>query len=397
MIKNLKNDNLKYVIGNYSRYPISITHGKGTYVYDSTSKKYLDFITGIAVNNLGHDNLKIKNSITKQLDKLVHISNLFLIENQIKFAKSLVSSLPGHKVFFCNSGTEANEAAFKLARKWGIFNNKKIIVSVTGAFHGRTFGSLTATWPKKYKEGFYPLVSGFKNTKFNDISHFKNLIKKYKDILAVIIEPIQGEAGVKIADKNYLKELNSLCKKNNILLIADEVQAGMGRTGKLFSFQHYDFKPDIITLAKALGGGLPAGAIIASPDVADFLTPGSHGTTMGGNPLAMASGLSMLSQINKKSFLDSVVKKGNFFLNNLKIYKKNSMVKDVRGLGLILAIEFFNEKKAKKFSSLCLKKGLLVLLTEKFNIRLLPPLNVKKTEIVESLKIMDEVMEEINE
>ena len=394
--KNIEENN-KFIIGNYSRYPISIIRGEGSYVYDSNNKKYLDFISGIAVNNLGHSNKGIKKAIIEQLDKLVHISNLFLIPSQIKLAKSLTSNLPRYKVFFCNSGTEANEAAFKLARKWGIFNNKRTIISVTGGFHGRTFGSLSATTPKKYKEGFYPLVPGFKTAKFNDINSIKSIIKEDKKILAVIIEPIQGEAGVKISDKKYLQELFKICKKNKILLIADEVQVGIGRTGKLFGFENYDIKPDIITLAKALGGGIPCGAIIANPDISDFLTPGSHGTTMGGNPLAMASGLSMLNQIKKPSFLINVRKKGELFLNELKKLSSSDLIKEVRGKGLILAIEFYEEKKAKLFTNKCIKNGLLVLITEKYNVRILPPLNVKNNEIIESIKIMKLVLEQINE
>tara|TARA_A100001388_G_scaffold269704_1_gene246357 strand:+ start:26924 stop:28117 length:1194 start_codon:yes stop_codon:yes gene_type:complete len=394
--KNIEENN-KFIIGNYSRYPISIIRGEGSYVYDSNNKKYLDFISGIAVNNLGHSNEGIKKAIIEQLDKLVHISNLFLIPSQIKLAKSLTSNLPRYKVFFCNSGTEANEAAFKLARKWGIFNNKKTIISVTGGFHGRTFGSLSATTPKKYKEGFYPLVPGFKTAKFNDINSIKSIIKEDKKILAVIIEPIQGEAGVKISDKKYLQELFKICKKNKILLIADEVQVGIGRTGKLFGFENYDIKPDIITLAKALGGGIPCGAIIANPDISDFLTPGSHGTTMGGNPLAMASGLSMLNQIKKPSFLINVNKKGELFLDKLKKLSSSDLIKEVRGKGLILAIEFYEEKKAKLFANKCIKNGLLVLITEKYNVRILPPLNVKNNEIIESIKIMKFVLEQINE
>ena len=394
--KNIEENN-KFIIGNYSRYPISIIRGEGSYVYDSNNKKYLDFISGIAVNNLGHSNKGIKKAIIEQLDKLVHISNLFLIPSQIKLAKSLTSNLPRHKVFFCNSGTEAYEAAFKLARKWGIFNNKRTIISVTGGFHGRTFGSLSATTPKKYKEGFYPLVPGFKTAKFNDIKSIKSIIKEDKKILAVIIEPIQGEAGVKISDKKYLQELFKICKKNKILLIADEVQVGIGRTGKLFGFENYDIRPDIITLAKALGGGIPCGAIIANPDISDFLTPGSHGTTMGGNPLAMASGLSMLNQIKKPSFLINVRKKGELFLNELKKLSSSDLIKEVRGKGLILAIEFYEEKKAKLFTNKCIKNGLLVLITEKYNVRILPPLNVKNNEITESIKIMKLVLEQINE
>ena len=240
-------------------------------------------------------------------------------------------------------------------------------------------------------------MPGFKTAKFNDIKSIKSIIKEDKKILAVIIEPIQGEAGVKISDKKYLQELFKICKKNKILLIADEVQVGIGRTGKLFGFENYDIRPDIITLAKALGGGIPCGAIIANPDISDFLTPGSHGTTMGGNPLAMASGLSMLNQIKKPSFLINVRKKGELFLNELTKLSSSDLIKEVRGKGLILAIEFYEEKKAKLFTNKCIKNGLLVLITEKYNVRILPPLNVKNNEITESIKIMKLVLEQINE
>jgi len=282
----------RYLIQNYQRHPIRIVKGSGSWVLDSKGKKYLDFTTGIAVNNLGHNNSKINSSIEKQIKKLVHISNLFVIEEQVKFAKELIKSKPGYKVFFCNSGTEANEAAFKLARKWGIFNGgKNVIIFATGAFHGRTFGSLSATSPKKYREGFYPLVPGFKSVEFNNIKKLKETVRKNKKIVAIILEPIQGEAGVKFPDPEYLKKVEVVCKENNILLILDEIQVGLGRTGKIYCHQHYDLSPDIISLAKGLGGGIPCGAIIANPKIADFLTPSSHGTTMGGNPLAMSAGI----------------------------------------------------------------------------------------------------------
>ncbi len=390
--------NNKYLIQNYQRYPISIVKGAGSWVYDSKGKKYLDFTSGIAVNNLGHNNKKINSSIISQLKKITHVSNLFLIEEQIDFAKELIKSKPGYKAFFCNSGTEANEAAIKLARKWGIFNGKKkVIISVSGAFHGRTLGSLSATSPNKYRQGFYPLVPGFKSVEFNNINKIEEVVRKNKNIAAIILEPIQGEAGVKFAEKSYLNKIQNICRRNKILLILDEIQVGLGRTGKLYCHEHFNLKPDIICLAKGLGGGLPCGAILANSKIADFLTPGSHGTTMGGNPLSMSAGLAYLSQINKKSFLKEIEKKGKYFLDELKKIEKHNAVREVRGLGLILAVEFYSDKVAKQFSQLCIKKGLLVILTEKFNIRILPPLNVKLTEIRKSIEIFNSVFEEINE
>ena len=395
---NIVSESNRYLIQNYQRYPIKIVKGSGSWVFDSMGRKYLDFTTGIAVNNLGHNNSKINSSIKKQIKKLVHISNLFVIEEQVKFAKELVKFKPGYKVFFCNSGTEANEATFKLARKWGIFNGgRNIIISATGAFHGRTFGSLSATHPKKYRDGFYPLVPGFKSVELNNIKKLEETVRKNKKIAAIILEPIQGEAGVKFVDPQYLKKVEILCKKNNILFILDEIQVGLGRTGKVYCHQHYKLNPDIISLAKGLGGGIPCGAIVANSKIADFLTPGSHGTTMGGNPLAMSAGLSSFKQTTDKKFLKDVSRKGKLFLNELKKFKKNKFVKDVRGLGLILAIEFFSSDIAKKFSELCLQNGLLIILTEKFNIRILPPLNVKISEISKSIKIFDSALGKMHE
>ena len=390
--KNIIFENNQFLIENYQRFPIQMVKGDGSYVWDSKGNKYLDFISGIAVNNLGHNNKKINNAITKQLKKILHVSNLFVIKEQVEYAKELSKTKKGYKTFFCNSGTEANEAAFKLARRWGVLNNgKKTIISFTGAFHGRTFGSLSATHPKKYRYGFYPLTSGFKNIEFNNINKLKQIVEKDKKIAAIIIEPIQGEAGVKFTEKGYLKKIQDICKKENILFIVDEVQVGIGRTGKIFCHEHYNLSPDVITLAKALGGGLPCGAMMVNGRFAEILSPGSHGTTMGGNPLSMAAGITSFKQISGHSFLNSVVKKGTFFLNELRRIEENPNIKEVRGLGLILAIEFNSEKVAKSFCKICLENGLLVILTEKYNVRILPPLNVKKSEINMSIKIIKRV------
>tara|TARA_Y100000748_G_scaffold49659_1_gene38214 strand:+ start:1442 stop:2641 length:1200 start_codon:yes stop_codon:yes gene_type:complete len=390
-------ENNKYIIQNYQRYPIEIIKGDGSFIWDSKGKKYLDFISGIAVNNLGHNNSKVNKAISSQLQKILHISNLFVIKEQVNYAKELYSKKLGYQTFFCNSGTEANEAAFKLSRRWGMLNGKRsTIVSFSGAFHGRTFGSLSATSPKKYRFGFYPLTPGFKSIEFNNLIELEKLLNKNKKIVAIIVEPIQGEAGVKFSDKGFLNKIQELCKKNNILFIVDEVQVGIGRTGKTFCHEHYNLSPDIITLAKALGGGLPCGAIMVHPRLSESLSPGSHGTTMGGNPLSMVAGLASFKQISKESFLRSVTKKGQFFLKELKKFEKNPKVKEVRGLGLILAIEFYSDKDAKVFSKLCLKEGLLIILTERFNIRILPPLNVKISEINKSIKIFTNVLEQLD-
>ena len=395
-LDKILSENNKYLIQNYQRFPIEMVKGDGSYVWDSKGKKYLDFISGIAVNNLGHNNKKVNKAILSQVSKMLHISNLFVIKEQVNYAKELCKNKAGYKAFFCNSGTEANEAAFKLARRWGLLNGEKSkIVSFSGAFHGRTFGSLSATSPKKYRYGFYPLTPGFKSVPFNDVDKLEALVKKDKKIAAIIVEPIQGEAGVKFSSKNFLKKVESICRIYNILFIVDEVQVGIGRTGKTFCHEHYNISPDVITLAKALGGGLPCGAMLVHPKFSIFLTPGSHGTTMGGNPLSMAAGIASFKQISKRTFLESVEKKGNFFLRKLQKIENNSMIKEVRGLGLILAIEFNSDAVARKFCSYCLKKGLLVILTEKYNVRILPPLNVKIKEIDEAMKIFLDALEQI--
>ena len=270
------------VLGTYARKAISFKEGKGSYLYSENGEKYLDFVQGIATNILGHCHEHLVNTIQNQAQKLWHVSNAFIIPDQERLAKRLTDNTFADFVCFQNSGTEATEASIKIARKY--FHKigkpeKNRIITFQGAFHGRTFGSLSATSPKKYRYGFYPLTPGFKSVTFNDIDKLEALVKKDKKIAAIIVEPIQGEAGVKFSNKGFLKKIELICKTYNILFIVDEVQVGIGRTGKTFCHEHYNISPDIITLAKALGGGLPCGAMLVNPRFSDFLTPGSHGTT----------------------------------------------------------------------------------------------------------------------
>ncbi len=381
----------------YGRYPIAMVKGKGSWVWDADGKKYLDFVTGIAVNNLGHCHPSITKAIREQSKQLVQPCNLFHIEKQGQFAKMLVDNSFADKVFFCNSGTEANEGAIKLARKWGADNGGKYkILHARDSFHGRTMGSLSAT-DKNYQAGFKPLVPGFKSINYGNIESLEKALKDDK-VCAVILEPIQGENGVVLPPDGYLKKVRTLCTKNKALLIFDEVQVGMGRTGTLFAYEHYGIKPDIMTLSKALGGGIPCGAFLTTNRIAKHLGPGMHGTTLGGNPLAMSTAIAVLNTIQNEGLLDGASSLGGYFLEKLEAlaakYKKH--IKEVRGKGLILGIEFKNADIAKNVVNKSIEKGLLTILTKKKVMRILPPLNVKKKEIDAAIKIMDTALGEVS-
>lgn len=379
----------------YGRYPIAMKRGKGSWVWDTEGKKYLDFVTGIAVNNLGHCHPETVNAIKEQSKELMQVCNLFHLEKQVEFAKMLVENSFADKVFFCNSGTEANEGAIKLARKWGYKNGGKYkIVHARDSFHGRTMGALSAT-NSKYQTGYKPLVPGFKSVAYNDIERLEKALQDEK-VCAVLLEPIQGENGVIIPDSKYLKQVRRLCSKYKALLILDEIQVGIGRTGTLFCYEHSGIKPDIMTLAKALGGGLPCGAFLATDRVAKYFTPGVHGTTMGGNPLSMSAGLAAIKTIKRDRLLAHTVKMGDYFLKCLGGLKDEypGLIRDVRGKGLILGVEFMNKDLAKRIVEIAIDKGLLTILTEQRVMRILPPLNVQKKEIDAALKIINESLKE---
>ncbi len=382
----------------YGRYPIAMIKGKGSWVWDADGKKYLDFVTGIAVNNLGHCHPSITKAIREQSKQLVQPCNLFHIEKQGQFAKMLAENSFADKVFFCNSGTEANEGAIKLARKWGADNGGKYkILHARDSFHGRTMGSLSAT-DKNYQAGFKPLVPGFKSISYGNIESLEKALKDDK-VCAVMLEPIQGENGVVLPPEGYLKKVRTLCTKNKALLILDEVQVGMGRTGMLFAYEHYGIKPDIMTLSKALGGGIPCGAFLTTDKIAKHLGPGMHGTTLGGNPLAMSTAIAVLNTIQDEGLLDGASTLGGYFLEKLKAlaakYKKE--IKEVRGKGLILGIEFKKADIAKSVVNKSIDMGLLTILTKKKVMRILPPLNVKKKEIDAALKIIDKALGEVSD
>ena len=392
--KSIMEEDEKYIMKTYGRLPVVLVKGEGMYVEDINGKKYLDFLAGIAVNNIGHCNPELTETIKKQAETLMHTSNIYYIVPQVKLAKKLVELSGLDKAFFSNSGAEANEAAIKLARKYGKNNNigEGEIITMEHSFHGRTLTTITATAKPKYQEGYEPLPRGFKYVPFNDLEALKeNITNK---TTAIMIEPIQGEGGIHIADKDYLKGVRDLCDDKNIVLIFDEVQCGMGRTGKMFAYELYNIKPDILTLAKALGGGFPIGATLAKEEVADAFTPGSHGTTFGGNQLACACAYTSVSIVEE--LLQNTQQMGDYFINKLKNLKdKYPFIKEIRGIGLMIGMELsFNGSDIVKEM---LKKGYLINCTSDTVLRFLPPLIVKKEHIDELVNALDEVFSEINE
>ena len=380
-------------MSNYKPLDISFKRGKGCYLYTDDGEKYLDALTGVAVVNLGHSHDKIVKTIKDQAEKLIHTSNWYRIDNQETLGEKLCAASGMEKVFFGNSGAEANEAAIKLTRlyahKKGIEN--PIIITAINSFHGRTMAALSATGNDNVKKGFYPVLPGFIHVDYNNIDQLK-AITNNKNVVAVMLEPIQGESGVRIPDVNYLNEVQALCQKNNWLFILDEVQTGMGRTGKLFAHQHDNLKPDIITLAKGLGNGYPIGACLARGEASQLFTPGTHGSTFGGNPMASAVAGSVLEIIEAENILDNVNTMSTFakklFLQRLE---KSSKVTDFRIKGLMIGIEL------NKDPSSLLQKGIenkiLINITGN-TIRLLPPLIINESEVCE---LVDKVCNLIDE
>ncbi|MBH0159572.1 acetylornithine transaminase [Fictibacillus sp. 26RED30] len=358
----------------YKRKQIQLKKGNGSYVYDQDNKKYLDFTSGIAVTSLGHCHPEVVAALQKQSDCIWHTSNLFEIQQQEQLALTLVKHTQLDLAFFCNSGAEANEAAIKLAKK---FTKKNKIITFNDSFHGRTFGSMSATGQQKIKEGYGPLVSTFLHLPWNDIEQLKK--QADNDTAAIMMEVIQGEGGIKIADLDFYKEVQEICEKNDILLVIDEVQTGIGRTGKRYAYEHFGLDPDIITLAKGLGNGFPIGAMLGKRKLAEAFGPGSHGTTFGGNPLACAVSQSVLNIIFHDEFLNEVERKGKNFKEQLEKHLiKFPSVKEIRGEGLLIGIECEN---AGELIINLEKKGLLTVPAGEHVIRLLPPLNVTDEEL----------------
>tara|TARA_B100000700_G_scaffold166537_1_gene184077 strand:+ start:817 stop:1983 length:1167 start_codon:yes stop_codon:yes gene_type:complete len=380
---------------NYSRRKISFKKGKGSFLYSTKKKKYLDFVQGIAVNSLGHANPKLIKAINVQAKKVWHVSNAFIIPEGEKLAKKLTKKTFADYVIFQNSGTEAVEAAIKIARKYFYtigkpFKNR--IITIKNSFHGRTIAAIFASGSKKMTEGFGPKISGFDHFKFGDHKTLKKLITK--KTAAIMIEDCLGEGGCKLIPDWCLRELRKICNKKKILLIIDSVQSGAGRSGKFFAFEYAKIKPDIAVIAKGLGSGFPIGAVLLNKKTASCITPGSHGSTFGGNPLAMEVANAVLDEIFKKGFLRSVERSSRYFRNALNKIKKEypEIIKEIRGIGLLIGLQLYNNQ-AKFIKNLEDNKLLTIRASENV-VRILPPLNVKKSEIDLAIKIIRKVCKE---
>lgn len=383
----------QYIANTYNRFPIVATKGERCWIWDVNGRRYLDFLSGISVCNLGHAHKDVIESLTAQAGKLFHISNLFYIEPQIKAAKILVENSFGDKVFFCNSGAEANEAAIKLARRysWKKYGAGRYeIISMENSFHGRTLATLSATGQTKFHEGFSPLPDGFTYVPFNDMESLSKRISE--KTCAVIIELIQAEGGVYLADKKYVEDLRKFTKEHDILLIFDEVQTGIGRTGKLFAYEHYNTEPDIMSLAKALGNGFPVGAIIAKDDVMQAFEPGTHASTFGGNPLASSAVIATLNTITDENILKNCNDAGAYLHKGLLALKeKYHFITEIRGIGLIWGVELSID--GNLIAAEFLKEGVIINCTKGNVLRLVPPLIIKNEEIDIFLEIADRIFD----
>jgi acetylornithine/N-succinyldiaminopimelate aminotransferase len=396
-MKKLLEDSARYLMNTYSRFPIVLRKGRGMKVWSSEGKEYLDFVGGVAVNCLGHCHPKVVVAIQKQAQRLIHVSNYYHIEPQIKLAKLLVENSFADKVFFCNSGAEANEAAIKLARRYfreQVGENRFGIITAINSFHGRTLATVSATGQPRFKAGFEPLVPGFTHVDFNDIDAIEKAITG--ETCAVMIEPIQGEGGVKIPDPDYLRDLRALCDRHEILLIFDEVQTGIGRTGKFFAYEHFGVIPDIMTLAKGLGGGVPIGAMLATDKVAAGFEPGTHASTFGGNPLVCAAAVAAMEVLLEDGFiLDQCRRMGKYFQKKLEEIKKEfpSIVADVRGMGLMIGMELTRD--GGPIVKACMEKGLLINCTAGNVLRFIPPLIITEKEIDHLADVLEQIFDRL--
>lgn len=376
------------IMPTYTKVPLIFVKGKGSKLWDIHNREYLDLFPGWGVGNLGHCHPKVMQAVRDQVSKLIFIPNNYFHPAQARLAKELVYFSFPAKVFFCNSGAEANEGAIKFSRKFG--KGRFEIITFENSFHGRTLATLTATGQPKYQAGFQPLPEGFKTVKFNDIGAVRAAVNE--KTVGVMLELIQGEGGINVASKEFVNDLRKLCDEKNLLLIIDEVQTGIGRTGKLFCFQHYGVTPDIITLAKALGGGLPIGVMMVKKDISDSLTAGSHASTFGGGPVICKAALAVLSAIQKEKLLKNAAGMGDYLFSKLEELKtKYKVIKEIRGLGLMAGVEL--NIPGKKIVEECIEKGLLINCTHAKVLRLMPALNVSKKEIDKAMSILKNVLE----
>ncbi len=378
------------LLNNYGCMPLAFVRGHGAYLYDADGNRYLDFFCGLAVTSLGHGHPRVVGAIKQQADKLTHASNVFHTEPMARLAARLSAAFGDGRVFFANSGAEANEAALKLARRWGHAHGGRFeIISTLGSFHGRTLGTLSATGQEKYHEGFEPLVPGFKLVPYNDVGAIERAINS--KTVGIIVEPIQGEGGVVVPHPDYLTRLREICDRARLLLIVDEVQTGMGRTGRLFGYQHSGIKPDIITLAKALGGGIPIGAMVARREIATVMTPGTHGSTFGGNPVACAAALGVFDALEHDGVIANAAEVGSYLLARLReIAKECPDVREVRGQGMIIGVAL--KHAAKPVVDACFRERLIVNGTADTILRLLPPLTLTKEEADAGLAVIERAL-----
>ena len=386
---------MSYLVKNYERKKIAFKYGKGSYLYSIDGKKYLDFVSGIAVNSLGHAHPKLVKTIKDQSKKLWHVSNAFQIPEGEKLAKKLCQKTFADYVMFQNSGAEATEAAIKVARRYFYSigkPNKTRILCVKNSFHGRTIAAIFASGSKKMTEGF-GYVGGFDHFVFGNHKSLKKKINR--NTAAIMVEPIMGEGGIKVIPDWCLKELRKLCNKKKILLILDEVQCGISRSGDFFAFEKSKVKPDIVPIAKGIGGGFPIGAVLMNKKVSNGMTPGTHGSTFGGNPLAMAVGNAVMDIVSNRKFLNNVKKLSKYFLASLNQIKEKhpSIIKEIRGRGLLIGIQL--QKDQTKFIKKLMENRLLTIRAAENVVRILPPLNVKKSEIFQALKIINKVCSEL--
>jgi acetylornithine/N-succinyldiaminopimelate aminotransferase len=387
-----------YLMPTYSRFPIALRKGRGIKVWDTGGREYLDFVGGIAVNVLGHCHPKVVVAIQKQAQRLIHVSNLYHIEPQVRLAKLLVTNSFADKVFFCNSGAEANEAAIKIARKYSKETRgpeRYEIISALNSFHGRTIATLTATGQTKFQKGFEPLLPGFAHVPFNDIDALRSAITS--NTCAVMLEPIQAEGGINLPSDDYLQKVRALCDEKKLLLIFDEVQTGMGRTGKLFAYEHYGITPDIMALAKALGGGVPIGAMLATDKVSAAFQPRTHASTFGGNPLVCTAAIATVEALLEDGLiLDQCNRMSKYLfdrLNQLKDEFQDKVV-DVRGKGLLIAVELMRD--GVPYVSACMDRGVLIGLAGAGNIlRFTPPLIVEEKDIDHMIDVLEDVLEKL--
>ncbi|EQE93585.1 aspartate aminotransferase family protein [Clostridioides difficile] len=395
----MNNDNTiskwnEYFIDTYNQPNFVIDYGEGSCFFDTNGNKYIDFTSGYGVSSLGYSNSNLKNALKEQVDKLLHTSNLYFNEPVLYSGEKIINSSGMAKVYFCNSGTEANETAFKIARKYSsdkYGNGRGTIISLKDSFHGRTMMSLMATGMDKYHKYFYPLPEGFKYVERNNIEDLKNNLDS--TVCAIILEAIQGEGGVNVLEKDYVLEIVKICQEKDIVVIFDEVQCGIGRTGKLFGYEYFDVKPDIVTVAKGLGAGIPVGGVLVNKKLSKVLGKGDQGTTFGGNLLAMVAASVVLDEISKDGFYNEVIEKGNYIRKSIESFN-NKVVLKTKGIGLMIGIETniessIIEEKARK-------KGLLILTAGKNVLRFLPPLTISYKEIDEALEILKDILLEIN-